>query len=192
MAGGDLPGWASELLSVLVSGGIGILGVWVGARVAHRSQRELAERERDENRKGLAAALAAELEGYFAIVRRRRHVESARELCEDLAEGHDRSLKGWLRADEGPLDPFPIAQARMADIGILGPAVVADFARLYSWIAGVRTTLIDAARGDFEDRTPAGKRALIEEELRVWGEAEAMANQLLPKLREIASEPKQR
>ncbi|TSD88909.1 hypothetical protein FFK22_009300 [Mycobacterium sp. KBS0706] len=177
------------MLSALVSGGIGILGVWVGARVAHGSQRELAERDREENRRGLAAALAAELEGYFAIVHRRGHVERAQRIRRQLAiDGVP--IGGWLRADEGPLDPFPIAQARMADIGILGP-VASDLARLYTWIAGVRTTLIEVERGRFDALAPDGKLELVEEELQVWAEAQAMADQLLPKLRAIATEPKQ-
>lgn len=186
MGGGDLPGWLSELLPVVVSGGIGIAGGWIGAHVAYRGQGKLAEVERDEDRRGLAAALAAELEGYFAIVRRRRQVEAAREVCVQLAIGNNRSLKGWLRADEGPHDPFPVARARLADIGILGSTVLADLSRVYTWIAGVRTTLIDAARGDFEDWTPARKLVLLKQELEVWEEAEAMANQVLPKLHAIA------
>jgi hypothetical protein len=82
----------------------------------------LAQRaiERRDIKRSIAAALAAEIEAQFDLVKKLRMVERGEELLAALQRGENRSPKGFVFAATDSLEAYPIFRLLVGQIGALG------------------------------------------------------------------------
>jgi len=143
--------------------------------------------QQKRRRKMIALSLAAEMEAYLDLMKRREHAKNAGVIAALLRAGQNVQLRGFAQPDDTPLGQFPLFVRLMDEIGELGP-ICADVAKFHTLIAGVRTTTIAAERGQFDNLDPPAKANLIESEVAVWETALSIGEALIPRLRKIAAE----
>jgi hypothetical protein len=183
--------WIAALTALISTGGA-LLGVYIGGRITHRNQLALQKANDDRLRKSVAAALGAEIDAFLHLQERRPWEKNFRAAIPNLRNGVVWKSAGpgslGFAPDEKPHDRFVVYQSQMASIGMLGP-VCADVAKFYSLAIGVRSTVINAERGVFDNLTPDQKADLVDSELKVWDETKALGHALVRSLGIIAREP---
>lgn len=171
------------LLPSVISAASGLLGAIIGGAISYLTQRWLYGADRKEQRRALAAGIAAEIEAYLDLMDRRRHHEPARALIERLERGEDTPIRGWANVEEKPLEQFPLMLSNLRDLGQLGDDCF-DTGKFLALIAGVRTTLIEAERGKYDQLSPQAKASFVRQELAIWDEALELARSLVPRLKQ--------
>lgn len=137
--------------------------------------------ERNQERQALASAIASEISATIAIVDRRGHVETGQHYIKLLREGQDIEMPRIGDPDVMPQDfikSYPVFQANVGKVGILGAEAAAEIAIFYTQTIGVAASLRDWARGGWDDAAPEIKASAIEEELAMWEEARTIGLKL--------------
>lgn len=162
---------------------IALAGTIIGGVISFGTQAWLRFYERKQQRQSLALAIAAEIEGYLKIVERRKQVQSAEILLQHALAGQRVSLRGFLSQNDTQMEAFPIADANLEKIGLLG-VLSGEVVQFYTLARAVRATGVDANAGRYDTYTPAQMASLIEEELAVWRIADNLGNRLVKILRD--------
>jgi hypothetical protein len=141
--------------------------------------------DKENERRALAGAIAAELEAYLDLMTRRNHSKNGRDLANRIRAGSGDKLRGFLDKDSKPLDEFLLVKSQVGNIGILGD-VCFDLLKFYTLLAGVQTTVISGENGKYDGLGEASLANMIETEIAVWESALAMAPSIVSRLKKIA------
>jgi hypothetical protein len=177
----------SALTQSIIAALSGLLGTIIGGCISYWAQVGQANAEQKRRRKMIALSLAAEIEAYLELMKRRNHSASGRQLAAAIRAGQNVEIRGFALSDDTPLGQFPLFSMLMGEVGELG-AICADLAKFHALIVGVRTTAIAAERGQYDRLSATAKADLIESELALWESALPMGEALIPRLRMIAEE----
>jgi hypothetical protein len=155
--------WAPYIAAIF-----GLAGVIIGAITSTGTQVALKWWERSDKRKSLAYSVAGEIESYLDLMDRRGHVRNAEELVRGLRSGSNLSLKLLQSQSEKRVEYFPIFQANLSNIGVLGREKCSELARFHRGIAAVLTTMDLAGQGEYEELSAQDKANVIEGDLEIW------------------------
>jgi hypothetical protein len=173
------------LVPSLIAAGSGLAGTAIGGLISYWAQVGRAKGEENRRRKSMAISLAAEIEAYLELMKRRGHAVNARALAAQFRTGQSVKIRGFALTDDTPLGQFPLFMRLMDQIGELG-SVCSELAKFYTLIAGVRTTCIAAERGQYDNWSSTAQANLIEAEVDVWESALTLGKELVPRLRSVA------
>ncbi len=141
--------------------------------------------ERAQERKALAAAIFAEIRATIEIIDHRDHVEIAKQYIARYKHGEEElPMPRMIDPDIKPQDfikSYPVFNANVGKIGILGSETAADVARFYTQAMGISSSLRGWARGEWDDITPLKKAGAINNELALWEETRSIGLQLCNK-----------
>jgi hypothetical protein len=156
-------------VTVLISTTGALIGALVGGFATYLNQTANRRQSVRERRRALAAGIGAEMRAYIELMERRKHAERAQSRVEALRAGTNLSLKGWLPEHERSWDPFPFFHASLHEIGILGP-ICGPIARFHTLWSGIRSTILSAEAGAFDEKPLTEKVDIIEADLGLWKE----------------------
>lgn len=135
-------------------------------------------------KKGLASAVAAEIGAVLDTIERRDFVNYFSEILSAWKRGERlEETPGFV--DNTPNDLSRVFSHNMDKIGMLGPAIAADTVRFYTFLEAIQTDLLALSAGNVEDLD--GRITLLEEDLDLWRETEAIGKRLITELPRISS-----
>lgn len=169
---------------MVITGATGLIGVGLGGFITYRVQEHALKFERDELRKNLSLAIAAEIEAYLEMIALRKHEEYAKSIIELNKKGIRTIPKGWISGFEANRIPFPVIMANLPNIGILG-SICKNVVSFYSQSIAIRTTLISANEGIYDEATNADLAEIFEGELELWMKTKNLGKNIVNKLRNI-------
>jgi hypothetical protein len=120
------------------------------------------------------------------MVRRRRHVDSFKALKAKLESGQDVPVRNVVGTGlDGKLDP--VVEQHIERLGLLSEGGLPErIVTFYTNLRGIRVDIINLSRDAFDD--PRSKIHIIDEDLALWADTEALGNKLCEELRTIAQE----
>ena len=161
-----------------------LAGILIGGLITFGTQTWLRYIERKYERRSLALAFAAEIEGYLDMVERRDHFRRGKQLRDAALAGQPVSLRGFISKYEGEYEAFPIAKANLAKFGLLG-SLSGQVATFYTLATVVRATLINANEGLYDGLSAAEMAQLIDKDLAVWRMAASHGRTVVRRLRAV-------
>ncbi|KAB2694068.1 hypothetical protein F9K79_20795 [Ochrobactrum sp. Kaboul] len=174
----------------IITGLSGLAGALIGAGASIISQLNTQRAAINNEVNGLKFALAAEIQAYIQMVRLRNQIPSAQQLIEAnqraIAHGRiDASAavlpKDWLTSVEKNNEAFPVFRNNIDRIGKLG-TICGDIVRFYSQATAIRLTLIATDEGKFDHIGPAEVIHIVESEINLWIETEALGRDIIKQL----------
>jgi hypothetical protein len=168
-----------------MDGWTALVGVVIGAVLAGGAQVVVEYYKRQDDRRGIASAVAGEVAGII-------FTEQARQLSVQFS-----TLSVQLRAGTAPPPPWafhdasyeatPVLQAYMSRIGSLGGKLPAEVAYFYSLYDSVRLD-IKILAGGFYNNDPAAAAGHIDRAVALWRVAEPEGKKLIADLQSICGE----
>jgi hypothetical protein len=167
----------------IITAGSGLFGTIVGGLISWGVQHWAKKQERQEKRSSLAIAIAAEIDSYLDLMKARDHVGNASKMIAANEQGIQVLPKKWMTDEERKASSFPIFDANLSQLGILGP-VLSDIATFHRRVAAVRATIINAMEGAYNDMAPADIAEIMKAELVMWENAVAIGRSTARRLRD--------
>ncbi len=93
--------------------------------------------------------------------------------------------KNWLSPLEKQHSPFRVLEANLGNIGILGD-VCKDIASFYSRVMAVRTTLMMADEGAYDEAAAKDLADILRAEITLWTNANKLGRYIVQELRRPA------
>lgn len=159
----------------------GFIGVVIGVILGFVASIGIRLWEEWRFRKGLRAALRAEITSILEIAERRRY--------EDHFETHvsfweeEKALNEWPTIiGYQETQHHPVLEANMSHIGKLGSDVAADVVRFYSTVTAVQTDITAATRHQLDHLGRDQRISLVKQNLAFWREAKALGRTLIGRL----------
>jgi hypothetical protein len=158
----------------------------LGASIAGFFQLRNETLKRRYERASLAVAFATELKVHGEAVKVRRQDESARSFIAQLRAGQIGTeevgglIGSFLAAGDDVEVGLPIWKEFRKDIGRLG-VLAEPVSAYYSRILMIRETIQSFRRGEYAVYPPLQLADIIEEELRLWAEAQSFSCRCNPK-----------
>jgi hypothetical protein len=148
-------------------------------------------RERRNEKQSLAAALRGEIKAYLDIVKRRGYLDIAHIYLANFKAGKDGPMPKVQDKDLKPGEilqsMYPIFYTHMKNVEILDEDAAEQLALFYSYCKAIHIDLIKFASGEW-DGIPLGyKIKIIEEDLKIWKEAQAIGEKLIDDLSRITA-----
>jgi len=138
----------------------------------------------------MAAAIAAELDGWHTICVARDYDAYGQSLLDTLTAGSDIVMPRLVDARLSPIQTanatFPLINRNLDDIGLLGGDVTCELARFLSLHQGLTVDLISYAQGKWDHASVLQKTESIRENLGLFRQCVQLANSLIPKLQAMA------
>ena len=157
------------LLVVIIS----VFGAW---RIRHW--------ERNQERKALAAAIFAEIRSSIDIADYRQYTQIGEAHIQMYRAGTDAPMPRIPDPDVKSTElikAYPIFDSNAERIGILGPQTAADVTRYYTQALGISQSLLNWARGGWDNATLDQKIEAIQAEIDLWESTRTLGLRLCEK-----------
>lgn len=152
-----------------------------GVAIGFGGQFFLRSKELNERRKSLANAIAAEIEAYLDLMKRRDVETYAQQIININKKGNRHLPKVWISGFEKGAEPFPVLKSTLSEIGLLGDAnnLVSKF---YSQAMAVRITIMSIDEGKYENAIAKDLAVIFEQELKLWKDTVKVGREAVAKL----------
>ena len=140
--------------------------------------------ERARNRKGVAAAISAEIASILSIAERRGHEAHFQAHLDNWRAGKQLDKHpGIYGAEHFVARGDPIFDANAVKIGELGPGLSEDVTRFYAALRGIRDDIAELST----ERVQAveARIAIVEDDLALWQETKQLGEDLIVRLRTV-------
>ena len=173
--------------SSIISSVSALLGACVGGAITYWVQRVQRRADRLEERRAIAAAIAAELNAYIDLMILRDHTAHYREIVRQIRAGAVIPAATFKRSNVKLNEMFPAFFSQLSKLGLLGE-VAFDLGRFFTLLAGVIATVAQFGSGHLDGVDMATRANLIEKEIdnEVWEQALRTGRDLVPRLKKIA------
>ena len=169
-------GWA-ETLPTLVA-------VVVGGLMATLGSFAVRHWERSRNRKGVAAAIGAEIASILSIAERRGYEAHFQSHLDDWKAGRRLDKHpGIYGAEHFAERGDPVFDANASQIGELGPELSKDVTRFYASLRGIRDDIAELSAERVQDIET--RSAIVEDLLELWRETVRLGEDLIERLRAV-------
>lgn len=148
----------------------GLVGTAVGGLITFFTQRAFRSEDAMKEQKGLALALASEIDAFCDLMFMRNHAANAKSLAQVAAAGQAVVIKNWITEYEKGREIFPILKANLGHIGRLGP-ICGDISNFYAHVSAVRTTVIAFQDGNYAALKPEVQAQIAIQEIGIWDNA---------------------
>ncbi|MEQ8229588.1 MAG: hypothetical protein RIA64_16000 [Rhodospirillales bacterium] len=178
---------SNQLTAIIAAPILTAIGALVAAYIFNRLSYWHQKKER---RRLLAAAIAAELEGWDTICTARDYDAYGQSLLQTLAGGTDiempRLIDPSLSTAQTASLNFPIIHRNIDDIGIFGSEITSEVSRFLSLHQGLTADLIAYAQGRWDHVGISEKIDSISVNLGLFRQCVSLARGLIPKFKAIA------
>lgn len=161
-----------------------LTGALIGALAGVSGAIGLEAYKRHRDRRGTASALAGEIASILYLVQRRNYVQIFTQILARMDTGSDIPIPRIVGPEPGYRDP--VMDRHIDRLGLLPNDLPERVVRFYSYLSAIRFDLHRFANSDDYTNDHAAKRQIVGEDLTIWGEAEALGNQLVADLRTVA------
>ena len=161
---------------------IGLGGAVVGGVLVIIGQYLQDSRDRTARKTAVAHSIAAEIEAYLDLMKRRNHVAYAQQIIDANKRGVKSIPKDWISGFERELEPFPIMRSALPEVGLLG-SLGGDVAKFYTQTNAIRITIMGADDGKYDNATAADLAYIFEQELKLWNDTEELGRTVIKVLR---------
>ena len=139
-------------------------------------------RQRVVERRGVAAAIAAEIESVIHLTDVRGYVESYQGWIDTWKKGERLDIRPASFVDVPAQEAFPVACANLNAVGHLGPELARDVTKFYNTTSSVRLDLVSVS----DPKRPVDEcTSIIEEALTMWRDAEPLGRDLVRRLQKV-------
>ncbi|MEF2553241.1 hypothetical protein VQ042_18070 [Aurantimonas sp. A2-1-M11] len=163
---------------------VGFLGALVGAAASFGGQWFSHHLETQRERKAVASAIAAEIDGYISLMNLRDHVTSAKRMAAAAQKGIRPDIGRLIAKHEIGAEQFPVIMQNLDKVGLLGE-LAGDISKFCRMVGGVRATIMSDIEGKYAKLSPSELGDLIEQEIALWEDAMALGRMLIRRLRAL-------